>query len=296
MSRKRILLTGGSGFIGRNILASPLAQKHDFVSPRHSELDLCDTDAVDAYLRSRTFDCVIHGAVKPGHRAAQDTQDLVHCNTRMFFNLARHVGRFERLIVLSSGAIYDSTRCEPRVPEENFGLRVPADEHGFTKYVCGKAGETSDRIVDLRMFGVFGPWEEYSIRFISNMICKALAGLPLTVKQDRRMDFLWVPDLMPVLDHFIGKAPAQSAYNVTPDGTVNLLDLAGRVRALSGKDLEIRVAKAGLGPEYSGDNSRLRRESPEFRPTPFEVSLPLLYRWYAEHPELVERERLLNDL
>jgi UDP-glucose 4-epimerase len=296
MSRKRILLTGGGGFIGRNILASPLAQKHEIVSPGHAELDLCDTEAVDAYFRSRSFDCVIHGAVKPGHRAARDTQALLYSNTRMFFNLARHVGRLERLIVLGSGAIYDSTRCEPRTPEENFGLRIPADEHGFTKYLCGKAGETSDRIVDLRIFGVFGPWEDYSIRFISNMICKAQAGLPLTVKQDRRMDFLWVEDLMPVLDHFIDHTPPQSAYNVTPDETVNLLDLAGRVRALSGKDLEIRVAKDGLGPEYSGDNIRLKREVPGFKPTPFDISLPRLYRWYAEHPNLVERERLLNDL
>jgi UDP-glucose 4-epimerase len=296
MSRKRILLTGGSGFIGRNILASPLAQEHEFVSPAHAELDLCDTDQVDAYFRSRRFDCVIHGAVKPGHRAARDTRDLLYCNTRMFFNLARHVGQLERLIVLGSGAIYDPARCEPRTPEENFGLRIPADEHGFTKYICGKAAETSDRIVDLRMFGVFGPWEDYAIRFISNMICKALAGLPLTMKQDRRMDYLWVPDLMPVLGHFISHAPRQSAYNVTPDGTVSLLDLAGRVRALSGKDLEIRVAGDGLGPEYSGDNTRLKREVLGFRPTPFDVSLPSLYQWYAEHPDLVERERLLNDL
>ncbi|HTA17152.1 MAG TPA: NAD(P)-dependent oxidoreductase [bacterium] len=296
MSRKRILLTGGSGFIGRNILASPLALEHEFVSPGHAELDLCDTDAVDAYFRSRSFDCVIHGAVKPGHRAARDTQALLQSNTRMFFNLARHVGRLERLIVLGSGAIYDSARCEPRTPEENFGLRIPADEHGFTKYLCGKAGETSDRIVDLRIFGIFGPWEDYSIRFISNLICKAQAGLPLTVKQDRRMDFLWVQDLVPVLGRFISHAPAQSAYNVTPDETASLLDLAGRVRALSGKDLEIRVAKDGLGPEYSGDNTRLKRELPGFKPTPFDVSLPLLYRWYAEHPDLVERERLLNDL
>jgi GDP-L-fucose synthase len=296
MSRKRILLTGGSGFIGRNILASPLAQEHEFLSPSHAELDLCDTEQVDAYFRSRSFDCVIHGAVKPGHRAAQDSRDLLYSNTRMFFNLARHVGRLERLIVLGSGAIYDQARCEARAPEENFGLRIPADEHGFTKYICGKAAETSDRIVELRMFGVFGPWEEYAIRFISNMICKAQAGLPLTVKRDRRMDFLWVRDLMPVLGRFIGHAPAQSAYNVTPDETVNLLDLAGRVRALSGKDLEIRVAKDGLGPEYSGDNTRLKREVPAFRPTPFDVSLPLLYQWYADHPNLVERERLLNDL
>ncbi|MGH7441918.1 MAG: NAD-dependent epimerase/dehydratase family protein, partial [bacterium] len=84
MTRKRVLLTGGSGFLGRNILASFLAREHDFTSPGHSQLDLSDTAQVDAYFRSRTFDCIVHGAVKPGHRGAQDTRDLLQTNARMF--------------------------------------------------------------------------------------------------------------------------------------------------------------------------------------------------------------------
>ena len=39
---KRILLTGGSGFIGRNILESNLAEKYEIIAPRHCELDLLD--------------------------------------------------------------------------------------------------------------------------------------------------------------------------------------------------------------------------------------------------------------
>jgi len=41
-----VLLTGGSGFIGRNILESFLAEKYNIVAPRHAELDLIDDDAV----------------------------------------------------------------------------------------------------------------------------------------------------------------------------------------------------------------------------------------------------------
>jgi UDP-glucose 4-epimerase len=295
MSRRRILLTGGSGFIGATILASPMAREHDWLSPGHRELDLADSDQVDAYFRAQRINTVIHAAVKPGHRAAADTQALLYSNTRMFFNLARHKDEVERILVLGSGAIYGMDHYAPRMPEERFGLHVPADEHGFTKYVCGQFIEKSSNIVDLRLFGVFGPGEDYSIRFISNMICKALAGLPLTVKRDRRFDFLWIHDLMPVLDAFIRRAPAHASYNVTPDETVSLMDLARRVRDLSLVKPEIRALAEGQGPEYSGDNARLKSEVPGFKPTPFEESLPALFRWYAENPQLIQRERLLHD-
>jgi GDP-L-fucose synthase len=73
------------------------------------------------------------------------------------------------------------------------------------------------------------------------------------------------------------------------------VDLAGRIRALSGKDLDLRVAHDGHGPEYSGDNTRLKAEFPGFKPTPLSESLPQLYRWYQEHLHLIDRNALLYD-
>lgn len=291
----KVLLSGGSGFIGRNILESGLKDKYEFVSPSHRELDLLDSGAVDAYFRANRFDAIVHSAVKPGHRNAKDPTALFYSNTRLFFNLARHAGGVERMIVLGSGAIYDPLHYRPRMAEDYFGAHVPADEHGFCKYVCEKHIETSANIVDLRVFGIFGRHEDYAIRFISNMMCKCVLGLPLTMHQDRRFDYLYVDDLMPVLDHFLGKRPMHHAYNVTPDSTVSLLDLARRILAISGKDLPIVVANPGQGPEYSGDNARLKAEFPAFAPTPLERSLPELYRWYEGRADLIHREDLLHD-
>ena len=39
--------------------------------------------------------------------------------------------------------------------------------------------------VELRPFGVYGPGEDYAIRFISNACCKALLGMPVTLRRDR---------------------------------------------------------------------------------------------------------------
>lgn len=48
---KKILLTGGSGFIGRNLRESFLASKYDITAPTHSELDLLDTRSTDEFFK-----------------------------------------------------------------------------------------------------------------------------------------------------------------------------------------------------------------------------------------------------
>jgi len=289
-----VLVTGGSGFVGRN-LVEQLAPGFQVLAPTHRELELLDEDAVRDYLEAHAVDFVVHCATKPGHRNAPGPTGLTYANTRMFFNLALNAGRFQRLIFLSSGAVYDMRHYQPKMPEDYFDAHVPADEVGFSKYVCAQHIARAERIVELRPFGVFGKYEDWEIRFPSNAICKALFDLPLTLRQNRLFDYIYVDDLVAVVRHFFEHKPAHSAYNVTPDAPVELMDLARQVVALSGKNLEIRVAQAGLGLEYSGDNRRLRAELPGLRFTPLAEALRRLYDWYAGHRDLIRREALLVD-
>lgn len=69
---KTILLTGGSGFIGRNILESPLVEKYLIDAPSSKELNVADEKSVAQYFVSHHPDIVIHAAVKPTHRNARD--------------------------------------------------------------------------------------------------------------------------------------------------------------------------------------------------------------------------------
>lgn len=294
-NKQRILLTGGSGFIGRNLLESPLARKYEVLAPRHAELDLLDEDAVAGHLKNGRFDAVIHSATKPGHRNAKEPGKVLYENTRMFFNLARNARYFKKMLVIGSGAIYDMRHYQPKMAETCFDAHVPADEHGLCKYVCGKYIEKADNITDLRVFGIYGKYEDYAIRFISNMICKALFDLPLTMKQNRRFDYLWADDLAPVLDHFLSTDASHKAYNVTPDASIELLDLARKVLAIAGKELPIKVAQPGMGLEYSGDNSLLKREIPGLKFTPAETAIKALYEWYAARKDSLNRESLLSD-
>lgn len=293
--KKKILLTGGSGFVGKNILESFLAEKYEITAPPRTELNLGDEKSVDDFFKNKKFYAVIHSACKPAHRNAKDPTKIFCSNSVMFFNLIKHADKFERIINIGSGAVYDSKNYKPKMKEEYFGENIPSDEHGYCKYVTGNYIERSDNIVDLRIFGLFGKYEDYAIRFISNAICKTLFDLPITIKQNRKFDYIYINDLMPVLEYFIENKPKYRAYNITPDFSVELYELAEKVKKISGKDLPIIVKEEGLGLEYSGDNSRLKKEIKNLNFTETDEAIKDLYKWYNQNRRVIQKEFLLED-
>ena len=292
---KKILLTGGNGFIGKNIQESFLAEKYDITAPRSFELNLTDTQAVNAFFRTRHFDAVIHAAGKPGHRNAKDHSQLFYSNVRMFENLARHTDKYGKLINLGSGAVYDISADNRLVTEDQIGLRCGADEHSFCKYVVHKRIEALKNVVDLNIFGIFGKYEDWEIRFISNAICKTLFGLPITLRQNRRFSYLYVDDLMPVLDYLIENEPKYKSYNVTPDEETELLQAAQTVQKLGGRHNTIRVAAPGYGLNYSGSNARLKEEIKPLKFTPFEQAVQNLFNYYRQHKAHIDPRLLQID-
>ncbi|MFM7389622.1 MAG: NAD-dependent epimerase/dehydratase family protein [Vampirovibrionales bacterium] len=297
----KILLTGGNGFIGKTILESEWAKQHCIDAPRSFELDLRDTVAVDTFMAHRTYDALIHSAVKPGHRNAADPTALLQSNLRINENLLRHAHRFGRLINLGSGAIYDTSRFITLANETQVFERIPTDEHGFCKVVQAKRWLETPNAINLHLFGVYGPHEDWQIRFISNAVCKALHGLPITLRQNRRFSYLYAPDLIPVLDALLSADTVDHAhYNVVPPHIDELAQLATLVQQqVQPFDASlplpaVHIANEGYGLDYTGDASRLLHEFPQLRFTSVQNALASLFAYYRHHSD-VTREALSTD-
>jgi GDP-L-fucose synthase len=290
----KVLITGGSGFIGRNLVEA-LSPCYAVAAPASAELNLLDETAVRDYLCAHRFDVIVHTATVRSNRRSPNPLDMLDRNCRMFFNLARNEGRFGKLIHLGSGAQYHRGGLPSRVREEYFDTRVPTDPYGFSKYICAKYIERAEHMVELRLFGVFGKYEAWDVRFISNACCRVLKGLPITLRQDVIFDYLYADDLAKIVAWFIEHEPRQKAYNVCRGQGIALSELAALVAAISGRNPRIMIKSPGLAPEYTGDNSRLLSEMGDYEFRDMRGCIEELYSWYSGHPEIFDIESLQFD-
>jgi UDP-glucose 4-epimerase len=285
----RILITGRSGFIGRN-LVEQLASTYEVLAPAPAELDLLKEQQVREYLSAHRFDVIIHAATTRSNRAMGAPQDMLDRNCRMFFNLARNSGRFGKMIHFGSGAEYVKAGLPSRVKEEYFDTCVPTEPYGFSKYICAKYTERSERMVELRLFAVFGQYEDYRVRFISNACCRAVKGLPIVLRKDIVFDYLYVNDLVRLIRWFIENEAQHKAYNVCSGRPVALTELARMIArvagSVSGRVPDVSILGAGMGGEYSGDNSRMLAEMGGYQFWDMEDAIRDLYEWYERNSEI----------
>lgn len=290
---KKILITGGTGFIGRN-LKEQLASKYLVDAPTYEQLNLLDEDKVSEYLKTYCFDVVIHSATwNATKNSSKDLSKVLFNNLRMFFNLARCSHDYGKMIYYGSGAEYDKRYYLPKMTEDYFDAHVPVDDYGFSKYIMSKHINNFSNIYNLRLFAVFGKYEDWEIRFISNACCKAVWDLPITIKQNVFFDYMYIDDLMQITEWFIRNNPKENCYNVCTGGIFALKTLAYKVLAASEKNLDIIINRKDLGKEYSGDNSRLLSEMGGYYFRDMDICIKELYEWYLTNKDSINRQKLI---
>lgn len=292
--KKRIFLTGGSGFIGRNILEQ-LSGKYHFIAPSHQQLNLEDFEKVEQTLKKMRPDVVIHTANVGGNRKMKSTAEMAISNLKMFFSLARSEMNFKKMIHLGSGIEFGKERPVVGVEEVDFDKRVPIDLFGFFKYICARYIEKSEKIINLRLFGIWGKYEDYEIRFISNAICKSILRIPITINQNVFFDYLYVNDFIKILDYIINNDVTYKTYNVGRGEKIDLLTIANKINQLAPYRSRILIRRRGLGNEYTCDNSRLLKELRGFKFTSLDKSIQELYGWYLSIKSSLKKKSFLDD-
>ncbi|MEY4738491.1 MAG: hypothetical protein RL302_2810 [Pseudomonadota bacterium] len=117
MSQARILLTGGGGMVGRNLLEHPSLNQFEVLAPRSRELDLRDFGSVQTYLQKHQPDMIVHAAGKVGGIQAnmREPVGFLMDNLDMGRNIvwAAHQTGVKRLINLGSSCMYPRNHSEP---------------------------------------------------------------------------------------------------------------------------------------------------------------------------------------
>lgn len=280
---KKILMTGASltSATGRK-MADQIADRYQLLRPSSADLDLADTSAVHAYLKKYRPDVIVHSATHNPKKRPQ----ISNCeeNLRMFANFLHAEDYYGKLIFLGSGAEYAKHRNIVEISEDQLGEEIPRDDYGFSKLAQTMYARQigSKRLVCLRLFGMMNEFEDYSRNFISNLCTKAALNIPLTVRKECRFSFLDVDDLTKMVVWAIDNDTKYCDYNTCNNQYYLLSELAKMVAEISGNSLEISILNPGMNLEYTGDGSRILKES-HISCFPMQETLLRLYRYFYDH-------------
>lgn len=275
-----ILLTGSGGFIGKN-LKSYLQDKYNLLTPRSFELNLCDENAVQSYFANNEIDFIIHCGSIGGARGVEDEKRTIEANLAMVENLLKYKKQDTRVILFGSGAMYGKTRNLHKVKESEIGEFMPEDLYGQSKVKISEIARKRKDVLCLNIFACYG-YEEKESRFPSYAINQNLAHKTIEINQNVIFDYLFVDDMVKIVEYFIENTWQDKVINVTPTQSISLVEIAQIINDLSEYKSEIVIKHSGMNNEYTGDNTLLLKNMPSLKFTPMQEGLKKLYEYNLE--------------
>jgi UDP-glucose 4-epimerase len=311
---RRALITGGTGFVGANLVRRLLAEGHEvllLVRPGHARWRLEGVEegvtwvevALDdeARLRRALADLrpqwVFHMAAHGAYAWETDALAIMRTNvigTASLVEACLEVG-FEAFVNAGSSSEYGFKDHAPREDEALVPTsRYAVGKAAATMYCTQAAIAAGAPIRTLRLYSVYGPWEDPR-RFVAQLAAQGLAGrLPALASPDVARDYVHVDDVCEAcLAAARGGCPPGAVYNVGTGVQTTLrqaVETARRVLAIETAPRWGAIAgRAWDTSTWVSDSRRLRQEL-NWRPAvDFEAGLVRTAAWLRSNPGLLER-------
>lgn len=262
MNKKRILITGGAGFIGSHLIAHLLQQNWEV-----SVLDNCcvgnkidlgllpkinfiqaDIRNLEAVIEaSKNCDAIVHLAALVGvdEVIAQplDTIEIEVMGTQNVGKAAR-INGIKKIIYTSSSAVYKNTLHEKSKEDDPFYL---VNDYAVAKrlnevYLKSLSTETAISTNSLRLFNVYGLRQDTRMvipRFFEN----AYSGKPIQVFGDGQQtrDFTHISEVLLAIEKLLARQDVSGVFNVARGHEINILQLAKIIKTVTGSDSPIEL-------------------------------------------------------
>jgi UDP-glucose 4-epimerase len=258
----RILITGGSGFIGSHLVelfqgSAEVVVLDNLRSGHLSNLEglahtfiqgsVTDRSAVDQAMQGVDFVFHLAAMISVPESMARP-RECAEINVLGLLNVLESAtaARVKKLVFASSAAIYGDN---PTVPKIETMVPEPKSPYAITKldgeyYLEMFRREGKLDTASLRFFNVFGPRQNPGSAYAAAVpifIQKALAGENITIFGDgeQTRDFIHVRDVVAALAHVASRPDLHGVFNVGYGKSMSVNRLASDIIRLSGSSSRI---------------------------------------------------------
>lgn len=312
MKNKRILVTGGAGFIGShltkrlvkigakvsvvvkyksiidNVRLSPI---WDDIVP--FEADLRNIDSLRQF-KGKSYDLIFHlAAYNHVGDSFMHVNEALESNAVATANLLEFAPEFGRFIYTSSSEVYGK---QDMVPFDEGFMPRPISPYAIGKYAGElyakmKRLQTKKDIICLRSFNVFGPYQSERA-VVPELVIKSLRNQPIeTTEGKQTREFNYVDN---VIDAFIiaakSKVSPEEVINIGAQEEISIAELVRKIHRMSGSRSRLRIGALQYRPTeiwrmYS-DNSRAREILGWEPKVSFDEGLKRTIRWFRQYVKL----------
>jgi UDP-glucose 4-epimerase len=287
VASRRVLVTGGAGFIGSSLVEALLSRgdhvrvlddlstgRPDFLPAHHPALEMMAGDLRDPDTLARAVravDVIFHqGALRSVPLSVEkpfEFHDVNVTGTMRLLLAAREAG-VRRLVFASSSSVYGD---QPVLPLHEDLPPAPISPYAATKligehYCANFARHFGLETVALRYFNVFGPRQDPSSQYaavVARFIRGARRGEPLEIHGDGKQtrDFTYITN---VVDANLRAADAPGVsgqvFNIACGERLSVLDIVRALEDVLGRRLTVRhtPARAGDVRNTLADTARAR--------------------------------------
>ena len=323
MSRRSILVTGGSGFIGSALVKALLTQGESVrvfddnsrgslrrLDGAEQDIEFVRGDIRDAHAVAeamRGMDEVHHLAFINGTASFYSAPDLVlDVGVKGIINVIDACRRHGTgtLVLASSSEVYQSP---PLVPtDESAPLVIPDPLNPRFSYGAGKiisemmainyGRRHFERVLIFRPHNVYGPdmgfdhvIPQFALRLKRTIDAQASGALSFDIQGsgEETRSFCHVDDLVQGVMVMREKGEHLNIYHIGTTEEVSIADLARRMAAIAGREIALRPSAvlAGSTPRRCPDISKLAALGYAPR-VPLDAGLPPTLKWYWDHESM----------
>ena len=318
-----ILVTGAAGFIGFHLSKALLARGeqvigidnlNDYYDPslKHARLkqleneknyqflqiDIADTDGLNAALGGKKIKRIIHLAAQAGVRySIQNPHAYVQSNLVGHVNmleLARNMDGLEHMAYASSSSVYGGRTDLPFLETDR--ADTPISLYAATKKSNELMSHTyahlfSIPLTGLRFFTVYGPWGRPDMAYWS-FTDKIIKGETVQVFNGGEMlrDFTYIDDIIDGIMRisekgFVGEGVPHGVYNIGNNSPEKLEDFIAILESAIGKKVvrENLPMQPGDVPATYADITAIKRDYGFEPKTDLETGLISFVSWYRQY-------------